>query len=774
MLDQELKAYLENRLKEAELYAKQGLIDEALEVYRELRDLVSDEENGLKQEIQRRIFELEAFKGVVSEEVSGEGTSFEEKLRKALILKEGAFYQQAVKILEELLEENPCLEVYRALAECLEALGHFEKAASVLKKALKNLYFSPEARADFLFLKKKLAEDLEKAYEFEEALSLYQALIHEIPEEKETFTEKIDFLKSIVASCGRLKILFKKKTLTPSVCKEAAEIARETGESVEQVLIEKFHIPKSEIGEALSRFYNCPFWEFTEKELVGKPRCLEGVKESFLRQLVVAPLEDEEGRITLVTDNPFNLDKIEQAKKILELREFEIAVGIKEDILKLLDLYYGKLSYFESPEMPQLELIPEEEEETPEEEEALPEDQESVVVQLANYILEEAYNRGASDIHIESLTGRRGAQIRFRIDGECIPFQTVPYSMKRPLVSRYKIMAGLDIAEKRLPQDGKIKFRTRTGKVFEVRVATIPTIENNEDVVMRILGGVQARTLEEIGLRPEVLEQFKKLLEMPYGLILVVGPTGSGKTTTLHAALHYINRPSKKIWTAEDPVEIVQEGLRQVQVRPKIGLTFARVLRAFLRADPDVIMIGETRDEETAHTLIEASLTGHLVFSTLHTNSAPETVTRLLGMGIDPYNFADALLGVLAQRLAKRLCPDCKEPYQPSDRDLEELIFEYGEHPLKPLTEEEVRQATFYRPVGCNRCNHTGYRGRIALHELLVPNDEIRELIVKAAPVHEIREAALRNGMFTLKQDGILKVLTGETDLKQVRAVCVR
>ncbi|MBX6422395.1 ATPase, T2SS/T4P/T4SS family [Thermosulfurimonas sp. F29] len=773
MLDRELRNYIENRLKEAELYAKQGLVDEALQVYRELRNLVSEEENGLKQEIQKRIFELEAFKGVVSEEITGEESPFEERLKKAFILKDGAFYQQAIKILEELLEEKPALEVYRALAECLEAIGHFEKAASILKKALKEVSFTPEIKNDLLNLKKKLAENLEKAYEFDEALFIYQSLIKEIPEEKEAFREKIEFLKAIVSSCGRLKFLLKKKVVTPSVCKEAAEIARETGESVEQVLIEKFQIPKSEIGEALSRFYNCPFWEFSGEPPETKPRALEGVKESFLRQLVVAPLETDEGKILLVTDNPFNLDKIEQAKKILELRDFEIAVGIREDILKLLDFYYGKFQGIEVPSISELEVVPEEEE-TSEEEEALPEDQESVVVQLANYILEEAYNRGASDIHIESLTGRRGAQIRFRIDGECIPFQTVPYSMKRPLVSRYKIMAGLDIAEKRLPQDGKIKFRTRTGKVFEVRVATIPTIENNEDVVMRILGGVQARTLEEIGLRPEVLEQFKKLLEMPYGLILVVGPTGSGKTTTLHAALHYINRPSKKIWTAEDPVEIVQEGLRQVQVKPKIGLTFARVLRAFLRADPDVIMIGETRDEETAHTLIEASLTGHLVFSTLHTNSAPETVTRLLGMGIDPYNFADALLGVLAQRLAKRLCPDCKEPYEPTEKDIEELIFEYGKHPLKTLTEEDIRRATLYRPVGCGRCNHTGYRGRVALHELLVPNDEVRELIVKAAPVHEIRDAAMRNGMFTLKQDGILKVLSGETDLKQVRAVCVR
>ena len=763
---------IENRLREAEIYAKQGLIDEALEVYRTLRDLVSEEEDGLKEEIQKRILELEAFRGSVSEELLSKGAE-EEKFKKALTLKEGAFYQEAAKLLEELARESPRTEVYSHLADCFTALGEHEKAANCLRQALRLFPLTPENRLEYLELKKRLAEELEKAYEFEQALIVYQDLERELlGEEKEQVQEKIAFLRDLVQGASQLKFLFKEKVLTPSVCKEALEIAKEEGASIESVLIEKFGISKELIGQALSRFYNCPFWEFKEGLLLKKPDCLEGVKETFLKQLLVAPLLREDGGLALVISNPFDINALEQAKKILKIKDFELLVALREDILKLLDYYYGHLQQY--PETaPLLEILPEEET-VEEEEEGIPEDQESVVVQFANYLLEEAYNRGASDIHIESLTGRRGAQIRFRIDGECIPFQTVPYQMKRPLISRYKIMAGLDIAEKRLPQDGKIKFRTRTGKVFEVRVATIPTIENNEDIVMRILGGVEARTLEEINLRPEILEKFKKILEMPYGLILVVGPTGSGKTTTLHAALHYINRPSKKIWTAEDPVEIVQEGLRQVQVRHKIGLTFARVLRAFLRADPDVIMIGETRDEETAHALIEASLTGHLVFSTLHTNSAPETVTRLLGMGIDPYNFADALLGILAQRLAKRLCPDCKEPYQPTEKEIEELLFEYGTHPLHPLTEEEVRKATLYRPVGCPRCHQTGYRGRIALHELLIPNEELRELIVKAAPVHNIRETAMRNGMFTLKQDGIFKVLAGETDLKQVRAVCVR
>jgi type II secretory ATPase GspE/PulE/Tfp pilus assembly ATPase PilB-like protein len=266
----------------------------------------------------------------------------------------------------------------------------------------------------------------------------------------------------------------------------------------------------------------------------------------------------------------------------------------------------------------------------------------------------------------------------------------------------------------------------------------------------------------------------EQLLQLPYGLILVVGPTGSGKTTTLHAALGFINKPEKKIWTAEDPVEIMQDGLRQVQVKPHIGLTFARVLRAFLRADPDVIMVGETRDEETATTAIEASLTGHLVFSTLHTNSAPETVTRLLGMGMDPFNFADALLGVLAQRLVKRLCPKCREAYQPDENEKKYILHEYGSHPAQPLKLSDLNEITLYKAKGCQHCNKIGYRGRLAIHELLVSDDGLKTLIQEKRPVGEIRDYAMKHGMCTLKQDGIQKVLRGDTDIKQVKAACIR
>jgi len=291
---------------------------------------------------------------------------------------------------------------------------------------------------------------------------------------------------------------------------------------------------------------------------------------------------------------------------------------------------------------------------------------------------------------------------------------------------------------------------------------------------MRILASGEPLPLDKMGFSERNVTLFKRLIEMPYGIILVVGPTGSGKTTTLHSALAYINRPDRKIWTAEDPVEITQVGLRQVQVNPKIGFTFAAAMRAFLRADPDVIMVGEMRDEETCATGIEASLTGHLVFSTLHTNSAPETITRLLDIGMDPFNFADALLGIVAQRLARTLCKDCKEPYHPDETEFHDLALDYGEEDFARLDISYGQDLTLYRAKGCSNCNGTGYRGRMAIHELLEGTDNMKRLIQLRQPMEDIRKQAHADGMTTLKQDGIAKVFKGMTDIRQVRSVCIK
>src|SRR5687767_7020659 len=334
-------------------------------------------------------------------------------------------------------------------------------------------------------------------------------------------------------------------------------------------------------------------------------------------------------------------------------------------------------------------------------------------------------------------------------------------------------MAKLDISEKRKPQDGKIRFKYSKGTI-ELRVATIPTANSNEDVVMRILAASKPLPIEKMGFSDRNLANFKTLLQKPYGIALVVGPTGSGKTTTLHSALGFINTEDMKIWTAEDPVEITQRGLRQVQVQPKIDFTFASAMRSFLRADPDVIMVGEMRDHETAAIGIEASLTGHLVFSTLHTNSAPETITRLLDMDIDPFNFADALLGILAQRLVRTLCKDCKEGYHPDQTEFAELMQEYGIEYWDKLGLKYSNDFSLYRPKGCGKCGNTGYKGRMGIHELLVATDEIKRKIQKRSPIEELRKQAMLDGMTTLLQDGIQKVIKGVTDFKQVRAVCIK
>ena len=400
-------------------------------------------------------------------------------------------------------------------------------------------------------------------------------------------------------------------------------------------------------------------------------------------------------------------------------------------------------------------------------------EKDSNLVKLVNKIIYDAYMKKASDIHIEPSPDREDVTVRFRIDGCCEDFLQVPYKYKYAIPSRLKIMADLDIAEKRKPQDGKINFKKFGPLDVELRVATMPTAGGLEDVVIRILHTGQPTPFEELGLSARNQKALGEALVNPYGMILVVGPTGSGKTTTLHSSIAKINERKIKIWTAEDPVEITQKGLRQVQVNPRIGFTFAAALRSFLRLDPDVIMVGEMRDEETASIAIEASLTGHLVLSTLHTNTAPDTITRLLEIGLDPFSFSDALLVILAQRLTRRLCEHCLEKYKPEEKELAELIAEYGGDLFAACgcTGESI---TLSRRVGCPQCMNSGYQGRLGIHELLVCTDEVKELIKKKADTVMIRKQAIADGMVTLKQDGILKVLQGLTDMHEIRRVCIR
>ena len=556
---------------------------------------------------------------------------------------------------------------------------------------------------------------------------------------------------------------------------KAISSARVNQMDVARVLQEEYRIPKEELLQALAQFYNCPPWEPPTSLM---PDDLKGrISVDFLKKTVCAPIAREGGTVRVAVEDPYDLTRLDAIKAMNLAPRCEFLVGLRDDILAWVRASYGESGPVQDEaDLGRiiLDLGTGEEDELEGTEQAAPEidETDSGIVRVCNKIIIDAYNRGASDIHVEPYGKSSPTIVRLRIDGECEKYLEIPAPHRNALVQRFKIMAKLDISERRKPQDGKIRFRGPMGTI-ELRVATIPTSGSNEDVVMRILAASKPLPLERMGFSERNLVEFKTLLQKPYGIALVVGPTGSGKTTTLHSALGFINTIDTKIWTAEDPVEITQPGLRQVQVHPKIDFTFASAMRSFLRADPDVIMVGEMRDHETAAIGVEASLTGHLVFSTLHTNSAPETIVRLLDMDIDPFNFADAHLGILAQRLVRTLCT-CKEAYLPSPEEFGELMQEYGLEYWPKLGLAYSDQLRLHRPKGCKRCNDSGYKGRMGIHELLVATDEVKRLIQKRVPVEQLRQRAIEEGMTTLLQDGIQKVLQGHTDFKQVRAVSMK
>jgi len=567
--------------------------------------------------------------------------------------------------------------------------------------------------------------------------------------------------------------LINNNVITQKELENAIIVARDRKISMESVFIEEMKVKKVEVGRSLGEFYDCEYVPYDSNYPIPND-LLAKLKRVYLKNNLWVPLGMEEGKVKILIDNPQRLDKIDSVKALLHAKEYEFAVGLREDIVKFLDYFYGTSQDQDEGSIDEIldKLDPEEDEGIDDATDVLTED-DSAIVQLVNKIITDGHKRNCSDIHIEPYPGKLGAEIRFRVDGACGKYQTVPYHYRKAVVSRIKIMADLDIAERRKPQDGKIKFKKFAPLDIELRVATIPTVGAEEDVVMRILAAGEPIQLDTIGLSERNYNLIIRLITQPYGIVLVVGPTGSGKTTTLHAVLHYINKPETKIWTAEDPVEITQKGLRQVQVQPKIDFDFSAAMRSFLRADPDVIMVGEMRDRETVSTGIEASLTGHLVFSTLHTNSAPETITRLLDMGMDPFNFADALLGVLAQRLVRTLCKECKEAYHPDQEEYDNLVRLYhGDFDALgfPYTED----LTLHKANGCDRCNNTGYKGRTAIVELLDGTDEMKSLIQGKAKMETLREQAIKDGMTSLMQDGIRRVLLGETDIQQVRKVCIK
>jgi len=570
----------------------------------------------------------------------------------------------------------------------------------------------------------------------------------------------------------RFDYLIIRNILSEDALDSAWEESRELKETMEDFLMTKYKIPKADIGRSFEEFYRCTYIPYNEGAPIPAD-LLKNLKKDYLRRELWVPIGKINDKIRVVVDDPNNILKRDMIETLLKTKAVQYDVSFPDDILKYINLFFqapGKESSFNDL----LGKLDDGELREDDDDADAVDESDSIIMQLVNKIINDACNRRTSDIHVEPNISKKNVEVRFRVDGDCAVYQTLPFNYRAAIVSRIKIMANLDITVKRLPQDGKIKFKRSNGEEIELRTATIPTQGGVEDVVMRILAKSEVLGMDSVGLSPRNYQELAGIIAKPYGIILVVGPTGSGKTTTLHAALHHINTPEKKIWTAEDPVEISQYGLRQVQVQPKIGFDFSAAMRSFLRADPDVIMVGEMRDFETAKIGVEASLTGHLVFSTLHTNSAPETIIRLLDMGIDPLNFADSLLGIAAQRLVRTLCKNCKTSYHPTQKEYDELAEIYGEKYFKKLNKLYNDKFVLYEPKGCDICDKSGYKGRMAIHELLINSDEIKRHIQKKATVETIRDTAMEEGMTTLLQDGIMKAIDGLTDVKQVRRVCIK
>ncbi len=571
----------------------------------------------------------------------------------------------------------------------------------------------------------------------------------------------------------------------------ATRTARRKNKNVEDILIDEFQVKVPALGAALAKYFTVEYEPYKADRI--KPiDLLKNLKREYCESTNWIPLEDSKAGIVVMTSDPEHVRNSRVVENIFPKSKIVYRICTTRDFSQTLSQLFGGADGSSSEDIGDLlSSLGDDEEGGSEVSDEVSAAADNELVKLVNKIIIDAYHQGASDIHIEPMPGKGKTGIRFRKDGSLSPYIEVPSSYRSSLIARLKIMCDLDISEKRKPQDGKIKFKKYGPLDIELRVATIPTTGGVEDIVMRILAAGEPIPLDKLGLTTKNKDNLVKAVSKPYGLFFVCGPTGSGKTTTLHSVLGSLNNVDTKIWTAEDPVEITQKGLRQVQVNKKV-IDFPTIMKAFLRADPDIIMVGEMRDAETTHIGIEASLTGHLVFATLHTNSAPEAVIRLLDMGMDPFNFADALVGILAQRLAKRLCK-CKQPYTPDGEETKQFMQEYttdlkqtppwikdpqGE--AKKLYEYWLKEygkdgkLVFHKPVGCEVCGGSGYKGRVGLHELMVASDAVKKIVQEKGRVSDLFVKCVEEGMSTLKMDGMEKAMMGLTDMKQVRAVCVK
>jgi type IV pilus assembly protein PilB len=542
--------------------------------------------------------------------------------------------------------------------------------------------------------------------------------------------------------------LIDEKILTLAQLQTAHMDAEKTGEALSQVLVRLSMVPEEKILNFYSTMHDIPMVKLGKIE----PAVLGLIPENICRRYHLVPLKRENNTLTLAMSDPLNVIVIDEIRFRTGL-EIKVQVAADSEILKTISQHYHmedsmmeilktidlkSVTVGDEVELTKLKNIAEE----------------APVIKLVNFLLTQAQHNRASDIHIEP--DENIVRVRNRIDGVLYDVASLPKYLQAAVISRCKIMSDMNIAVKRAPQDGRFKIDIE-GNPLDLRVSTFPTLYG-ENVVMRLLDARSVMIgLEELGFSPNDLERFTQLLANPFGIILVTGPTGSGKTTTLYSALNLLNSPKKNILTVEDPVEYRIFGIRQSQVNPKAGMTFAAGLRSILRQDPDIIMVGEIRDLETVEIAIHAALTGHLVLSTIHTNDAPSTLTRLIDMGVKPFMIASSTIGILAQRLVRVICPECKEPYRPSEQMLAGLGM--------PLPKKDV---TFYTGKGCKACKEIGYRGRTSIYELLAMSDRIRELLSTKASLDIIRKAAREEGMRTMRENGLEKVLQGITTLEEV------
>ena len=553
-------------------------------------------------------------------------------------------------------------------------------------------------------------------------------------------------------------ILVKKQVLSADQLEEARGVSQQTGAKLADALVKLGYASTEQVMSAVAEFSGIQFIDLTDVTI--PPAVIEKVPESVARENIILPYAADGVMLKVLMEDPSDLTKMQKLEFILNAQITPVLAS-KEQIIEAINRHYGQ-SETESVDSMLAEFTDTAIDFTETESTSKDGgggDNDAPVIRLCNLIISEAVSLRASDIHIEPFADR--IRIRYRIDGNLVERDSPPRRLLAPILSRLKIMGSIDIAEKRRPQDGRIKLNL-SGKHFDLRVSFLPTT-NGQSVVMRILdrGNIQI-SIKDLGFGDEDYARFQQIIKRPNGIFLVTGPTGSGKTTTLYAAMNEMNRPDKKIITAEDPVEYYLPGINQVEVKHNIGLDFSRIIRAMLRQAPNIILVGEIRDHETAEIAIQASLTGHLVFSTLHTNDSPSAITRLVDIGVQPFLVASSVIAIMAQRLVRVVCVKCKAPDQPP-------ALEIRKAGLNPA---QLKTATFMRGSGCNHCNHTGYRGRLGIYEMLKMTAGIREMTFKREPAQALRRQARLLGMRTLLEDGIAKSLKGVTTLEEVLSTC--